>query len=62
MSDQLVIGGKSFNSRLILGTGRYRNMEDMVQAVEASGTEMNTVGHPPPGPGRPHKEDYSRLH
>jgi len=43
MSDELVIGGKSFNSRLIVGTGRYRTMEDMVQAVEASGTEMITV-------------------
>ena len=43
MSDELVIGGKSFKSRLILGTGRYRTMEDMVQAVEASGAEMITV-------------------
>ncbi len=43
MSDELVIGGKSFKSRLIVGTGRYRTMEDMVQAVEASGTEMITV-------------------
>jgi thiazole synthase len=43
MSDDLVIGGKIFKSRLILGTGRYRNMEDMVQAIEASGTEMITV-------------------
>ena len=43
MSDELVIGGKSFGSRLILGTGRYRTMEDMVDAVEASGTEMITV-------------------
>ena len=43
MSDELMIGGKSFSSRLILGTGRYRNMEEMVEAVEASGTEMITV-------------------
>jgi thiazole synthase len=43
MSDDLVIGGKHFNSRLILGTGRYRTMEDMVQAVESSGTGMITV-------------------
>ena len=42
MSDELVIGGKSFGS-LILGTGRYRTMEEMVGAVEASGTEMITV-------------------
>jgi thiazole synthase len=43
MSDELVIGGKSFKSRLILGTGRYRTMEEMAQAVEASGVEMITV-------------------
>ena len=43
MSDELVIGGKKFNSRLIVGTGRYRTMEEMVAAVEASGTEMITV-------------------
>ena len=43
MEDHLVIAGKQFNSRLILGTGRYRTMEDMVQSVEASGTEMVTV-------------------
>ena len=43
MSDDLVIGGKHFDSRLILGTGRYRTMEEMVQAVESSGTGMITV-------------------
>ena len=43
MEDHLVIAGKRFNSRLILGTGRYRTIEDMVQSVEASGTEMVTV-------------------
>ena len=43
MSDALVIGGKTFHSRLIVGTGRYRTMEEMVAAVEASGTEMITV-------------------
>ena len=43
MSDELVIGGKTFGSRLIVGTGRYRTNEDMVEAIEASGTEMVTV-------------------
>ena len=43
MDDQLVIAGKRFSSRLILGTGRYRTVEDMVRSVEASGTEMVTV-------------------
>ena len=43
MDDHLVIAGKRFRSRLILGTGRYRTMEEMVRSVEASGTEMVTV-------------------
>ena len=43
MSDDLVIGGKSFSSRLVVGTGRYRTNEEMVEAIEASGTEMVTV-------------------
>ncbi len=43
MSDDLVIAGKTFKSRLIIGTGRYRTMEDQVQALESSGTEMVTV-------------------
>ena len=43
MVDELVIGGKSFSSRLIVGTGRYRTMDDMVEAIESSGTEMVTV-------------------
>lgn len=43
MSDQLIIGGKALNSRLILGTGKYKDFETMRQALEASGTEMVTV-------------------
>ncbi len=42
-SDKLEIGGKSFGSRLILGTGKYQTGEQMVDAVRASGTEMVTV-------------------
>jgi thiazole synthase len=43
MPDDLVIADKTFKSRLIVGTGRYRTMEEMVDAIEASGTEMVTV-------------------
>jgi thiazole synthase len=43
MSDDLVIAGKHFTSRLIVGTGRYRSMEDQVAALESSGTQMVTV-------------------
>ncbi|ACZ38930.1 thiazole synthase [Sphaerobacter thermophilus] len=39
----LTIAGKTFNSRLILGTGKYRNTEEMQAAIEASGCEMITV-------------------
>lgn len=42
-NDQLVIAGKAFESRLILGTGKYRTMEEMNAALAASGTEMVTV-------------------
>ena len=42
-SDKLVIAGKEFDSRLIVGTGRYRTDQDMIEALEASGTGMVTV-------------------
>ena len=43
MDDQLAIAGKTFNSRLIVGTGKYRTMDEMTGAIEASGAEMVTV-------------------
>lgn len=43
MSDELVIGGKRFASRLMLGTGRYRTMEEQNEAIDASGCEIITV-------------------
>lgn len=42
-SERLVIGGKTLNSRLMLGTGKYRNAEEMNAALEASGCEIVTV-------------------
>ena len=39
----LQIGGKTFRSRLMLGTGKYRNAEEMNAALEASGCEIVTV-------------------
>ncbi len=39
----LTIAGRAFTSRLILGTGKYRNTEEMLGAFEASGAEMITV-------------------
>jgi thiazole synthase len=41
--DNLVIAGRSFRSRLMVGTGKYRTMEEMRQALDASGAEIVTV-------------------
>jgi thiazole synthase len=41
--DQLIIGGQTFNSRLLVGTGKYRDFATMKAALEASGAEMVTV-------------------
>jgi len=41
--DPLTIAGKAFRSRLIVGTGKYRSMEEMRDAIDASGAEMVTV-------------------
>lgn len=43
MSDQLVIAGRSFRSRLLIGTGKYRSHEEMQQCHAASGAEVVTV-------------------
>ncbi len=39
----LVVGERMFNSRLVLGTGKYASMELMKDALDASGTEVVTV-------------------
>ena len=41
--DELVIAGRAFNSRLIVGTGKYKNGEQTRHAIEASGAEIVTV-------------------
>src|SRR6204780_84946 len=41
--EPLVIAGKAFQSRLIVGTGKYRNGPETQAALEASGAEMVTV-------------------
>ena len=42
MSD-LIIAGRTFKSRLFLGTGKFRSNAEMKAAIAASGTEMVTV-------------------
>ena len=43
MSQPLVIAGRTFNSRLLLGTGKFSSNELMRDALAASGTEIVTV-------------------
>jgi thiazole synthase len=43
VSDPLVIAGKDFQSRLLVGTGKFPNNDIMQQAHEASGAEIITV-------------------
>jgi thiazole synthase len=43
MSGKLIISGREFGSRLIVGTGKYRSHQEMQRCHEASGTEMVTV-------------------
>ena len=43
MEDRLEIAGQQFASRLMVGTGRHRTMEEMVESVTASEAEIITV-------------------
>ena len=41
--DQLVISGKAYTSRLLVGTGKYKNFAETRAAIEASGAQIVTV-------------------
>lgn len=41
--EPLVIAGRPFTSRLLVGTGKYRDFEETARAIEASGAEIVTV-------------------
>ena len=41
--DPLVIAGKSYNSRLLVGTGKYKDFAETRAAVDASGAQIITV-------------------
>ena len=43
IKDTLKIANKKFTSRLIVGTGKYKNFEDCAKAVKISGAEIVTV-------------------
>ncbi len=42
-SDHVVIANKRFGSRLIVGTGKYKNMSECAKAIKISGAEIVTV-------------------
>lgn len=42
-ADPLVVAGKSYRSRLLVGTGKYKDFEETARAIEASGAEIVTV-------------------
>ena len=43
MEDILTIAGNHYRSRLIVGTGKYKDFEETKRAIEASGAEIVTV-------------------
>jgi len=43
MMHSLIIAGRQFRSRLIVGTGKYKSFQETARALEASGAEMVTV-------------------
>jgi thiazole synthase len=43
LDDQWTVAGRTFTSRLIVGTGKYKSFEENAAAVEASGAEIVTV-------------------
>ena len=41
--DPLIVAGRSFHSRLLVGTGKYKDMDETRAAIEASGAQIVTV-------------------
>jgi len=42
-ADRLIIAGKQYNSRLLVGSGKYRDLDQTREATDASGAEIITV-------------------
>ena len=42
-TDKLIVGKQKFNSRLIVGTGKYKNMKECAKAIKLSGASIVTV-------------------
>ena len=62
MNDSLTIAGKAYSSRLLVGTGKYKDFEETRTAIEASGAEIITVAirrtNIGQEPGQPSLLDY----
>ncbi|WP_420825414.1 bifunctional sulfur carrier protein/thiazole synthase protein [Phaeovibrio sulfidiphilus] len=43
MDEPFTVAGRTFSSRLLVGTGKYRDFEETARAIEASGAEIVTV-------------------
>lgn len=43
MSDFFNLAGKNYSSRLLVGTGKYKDLQETAKAIEASGAEIVTV-------------------
>lgn len=41
--DQFEVAGQKFNSRLLVGTGKYKDLQETADAIKASGAEIVTV-------------------
>ncbi len=61
-NDQLTIAGKAYSSRLLVGTGKYKDFDETRKAIEASGAEIITVAirrtNIGQEPGQPSLLDY----
>jgi thiazole synthase len=42
-NDKLMVAGKAYDSRLLVGTGKYRDFAETGRAIEASGARIVTV-------------------
>ena len=61
-NDQLIIAGRAYASRLLVGTGKYKDFDETRKAIEASGAEIVTVAirrtNIGQEPGQPSLLDY----
>ncbi len=42
-TDRFIVAGRQFHSRLVVGTGKYKDFEETRQAIEISGADIVTV-------------------